>query len=216
LISVGDDETVVVGEQPMERRMTVEEYLTGEETNRPQELTYGILREPAAPGFDHQLIVGRLYVRLDAHVRAHTLGRVVLSPIDVVLDPVRALVVQPDLAFVASARLDICRDSIWGAPDLVVEVLSTSNRRHDRSVKVGWYGRYGVRECWIVDPVTRTIEVVALSDPAVSDPAVSDPTASDPAAPEPASRPRLFDDDDLVMSAVLPTLRLRAGNAFAD
>jgi Uma2 family endonuclease len=180
----------------MERRLTIEDYLGGEETNRPQELTYGILREPPAPGYNHQVIVGRLYVPLDAHVRAEKLGRVILSPIDVILDPAQALVVQPDLAFVSAARMNICSERIWGAPDLAIEVLSTFNRRHDRSVKVGWYREYGVRECWIVDPVARTIDVIDTSSA--------------------TSLPRGFEGDVLVRSAVLPRLRLRAESAFAD
>jgi Uma2 family endonuclease len=196
LTSVDDDESVVVEECPMERRMTVEEYLTGEETNRPQELAYGVLREPPAPGYNHQRIVGRLYSRLDVYVRAQRLGQVVLSPVDVVLDPVRALVVQPDVVFVASTRLDICTHHIAGAPDLVVEVLSTSNRRHDRSVKVGWYRAYGVRECWVVDPIAQTVEVF-------------DFLASD-------SEPRLFHGDERIASALFPDLQLSARQAFFD
>ena len=180
----------------MERRMTVDQYLGGEETNRPQELAFGRLREPAAPGFEHQLIVGRLHVQLDAHVRAQRCGRVVVSPIDVILDLERALVVQPDLAFMSSARLGICRDQIWGAPDLVVEVLSTSNRRHDRTVKVGWYADYGVRECWLVDPVAGTIEVADFA--------------------EPAAVHRLFDGLDPVRSRVLPDLQITAAGVLND
>ena len=180
----------------MERRTTVDQYLAGEETNRPQELAYGLLREPPAPGFAHQVIVGRLHVALDAHVRAARLGRVVESPVDVILDADRALVVQPDLVFVSAARLGICRDQIWGPPDLVVEVLSTSNRRHDRTVKVGWYQHYGVRECWLVDPIAGTIEVVDCSD--------GSPV------------PRLFDGSDLVRSYVLPDLQMTAAAAFTD
>jgi Uma2 family endonuclease len=177
----------------VERRLTIADYLGGEETTRPQELAYGFLREPPAPGFGHQEIVGRLYVRLEAHVRAEKRGRVVLSPVDVILDPVRALVVQPDLAFVAAARLNICSDRIWGAPDLVVEVLSTHTRRHDRSTKLRWYRQYGVAECWIVDPVARSIEVHSAT----------------------TSAPAVFEDERLVRSGVLPSLALAAADAFA-
>ena len=123
----------------MSRRLTLEAYLAGEETMLPQELTYGVLREPPAPGFHHQIIVGRLHERLDRHVRRYKTGRVVLSPIDVILDARRALVVQPDLVFVSAARAGICSDRIRGAPDLTIEVLSKMNRRHDSDVKVTWY-----------------------------------------------------------------------------
>jgi Uma2 family endonuclease len=180
----------------MERRMTVDEYLAGEETNRPQELAYGVLREPGSPDFNHQTVVGRLHVRLLMHVREHRLGCVILSPMDVILDPVRALIVQPDLLFVSRARLGICRTQIHGAPDLVIEVLSISNRRHDRSVKVGWYREYGVCECWVIDPIAQTVEVFDFSTPGME--------------------PRLFDGEDRVASAVLPTLRLSAREAFFD
>jgi Uma2 family endonuclease len=80
--------------------------------------------------WDHQLIVGRLFRQLDDHVTRLGLGRVGLSPLDVVLDEARHLVVQPDLVFVAEERVHIIRDRIWGAPDLVVEVrLSCYNVR---------------------------------------------------------------------------------------
>jgi len=65
----------------------------------------------------------------------------------VVLDRERALIVQPDVLFVAHDRLSIIRDQVWGAPDLVAEVLSIGTEAHDRIDKVAWYRQYGVREC---------------------------------------------------------------------
>lgn len=98
----------------MSSRITLDTYLAGEETTRPQELAYGFLREPPAPGFHHQIIVGRLHARLERHVRRCKAGRIVLAPVDVILDRDQALVVQPDLVFVSTARLDMCTDRIWG------------------------------------------------------------------------------------------------------
>lgn len=177
----------------MSRRISLADYLSTEETNRPQELAFGVLREPPAPGFDHQIIVGRIHVALNRHVHRYRLGDVVLSPVDVILDRHRALVVQPDIVFVSKDRRGICADRIWGAPDLVVEVLSTFRRRHDRITKVRWYRQYEVRECWIIDPVARTVEVLDLRSSAAS----------------------TFEGPRRVRSCVLPELRMRAAEAFA-
>ena len=57
-------------------------------------------------------------------------------------------------------RLSIIRDQIWGAPDLVAEVLSQSTRHHDRGEKLGWYRQYGVRECWLIDLHDDSVTVV--------------------------------------------------------
>lgn len=47
-------------------------------------------------------------------------------------------------------------------PLLVAEVLSPSTARYDRGAKLRFYGRAGVLEAWIIDPVARTIEVRGL------------------------------------------------------
>jgi Uma2 family endonuclease len=192
LTSALDDGSVVV---MSERITTVWEYLGGDETTRPQELAYGILREPPAPGYSHQVIVGRIYELLKGHVRRSRAGRVVISPVDVVLDRERHLVVQPDVVFISEARLGICKERIWGAPDLVVEVLSSATRRHDCTTKVTWFKEYGVRECWLVDPVARTVDVLNL------------------ALPDAESVP--FESGGVVRSTVLPRLRLRVDALFS-
>ena len=48
---------------------------------------------------------------------------------------------------------------VYGAPDLVVEVLSPSTMRYDRGRKMEIYGQFGVREYWLVDPNNKVIEV---------------------------------------------------------
>lgn len=142
-------------------KLSVVEYLELPETARPMELVYGVVREPPMPVWGHQLVSARLTALLHLHVEAHGLGQIT-SPVDVVLDMDTALVVQPDIVFISHDRLAIVRERVWGAPDLVVEILSSRTARCDRTVKLAWYGRYGVRECWLVDPKSRAIEVVDL------------------------------------------------------
>ncbi|MBW8863158.1 MAG: Uma2 family endonuclease, partial [Acidobacteria bacterium] len=62
--------------------------------------------------------------------------------------------------FIAANRLSIIRGQVWGAPDLVAEVLSPGTRAHDRGEKLQWYRQYGVRECWLVDAAAETVTIV--------------------------------------------------------
>lgn len=144
----------------MEKKITVDEYFKYPETNRPMELIYGYVREPPAPFYDHQAIVVRVVALLDSHVRAHDLGKICVSPLDVVLDRDLHLVVQPDVFFVSKARETIIEGRIWGAPDLIIEIASHSTENRDRTLKLGWYRRYGVKECWLAYPAEGRIEVV--------------------------------------------------------
>ena len=71
--------------------------------------------------------------------------------------------VEPDISVVCDHdKLD--KHGCKGAPDLVVEVLSPSTRRHDRLVKLDLYQRAGVREYWIVDPDSSTVQVFMLKN----------------------------------------------------
>jgi len=99
------------------------------------------------------------------HVEPRKLGRVATAPVDVILDRERALVLQPDVLFVSTERLSIIRDQVWGAPDLVAEILSHSTLDRDRGEKLAWYRQYGVRECWLVDPFTEQAIVVDFTGP---------------------------------------------------
>ena len=166
-MTTADDDGIVVGEayvmdehQFPQVPMRTVDYLSTPETTRPRELMYGMVREPPAPFFSHQqlvLVVARL---LQDHVDARGLGRVAIAPLDVILDAEAALIVQPDVMFVSTERLSIIRNQIWGAPDLVAEVLSDGNEAYDRGQKLGWYRQYGMREYWLVDPRAETITIV--------------------------------------------------------
>jgi Uma2 family endonuclease len=69
----------------------------------------------------------------------------------------------PDVMIVCNRDI-IKRNGVYGAPDLVVEVLSTRTRNHDRGYKKDVYERCGVREYWIVEIEARTVEVYLLVD----------------------------------------------------
>jgi Uma2 family endonuclease len=176
--------------------VTTNEYLyETKETNRIRQLAWGILREPPAPFFSHQSLVLRVARLLGDHVDSRQLGRVAIAPVDVILDRDRALVVQPDVLFVSAERLSIIRDQVWGAPDLVAEILSPGTEKHDRGEKLGWYRQYGVRECWLVDLYREQVTLV-------------DFTGALPVE-------RIARGAESIRSAVLPELELPASGIFS-
>jgi Uma2 family endonuclease len=149
--------------------MTTLEYLNTPETVLPRELAYGVLRVAEAPTLFHQRVVRDVTVALHTFVREHRLGEVVPAPIDVILDHDAALVVQPDVLFVSSERSHIMGERLVAAPDLVVEVLSPHPRIGRLEERVGWFGKYGVRECWLVDLKRREFVLLAFADGLVAE-----------------------------------------------
>src|ERR1041385_5377078 len=93
--------------------MTTKEYLDTPETNQPRELVHGMVREPPAPFFSHQHLVVKIVRLLADYVESAKLGVVGVAPLDVILDEERALIVQPDVLFVATERLSIIHDQVW-------------------------------------------------------------------------------------------------------
>ena len=58
----------------------------------------------------------------------------------------------------------VTEEGVFGAPDLVIEVLSPGTAKYDRGRKKDMYEKHGVREYWIVSPRDLTIEQYILAD----------------------------------------------------
>ena len=111
----------------------------------------------------HQDWMSKLSVLITLYLRKKNLGRLFISPLDVVLDAENVL--QPDLVFVAADNLGIIkRPAIFGTPDLVVEFISPSSVRRDRYIKMELYARFGVKEYWIGDAANRSLEILTLTE----------------------------------------------------
>lgn len=144
--------------------LTTAEYLRTVESLRVQELIYGELRVEDSPHFRHQNLLLELAVLMRVFVGQHRLGTVCIAPQDVILDPARALVLQPDLMFISKSRSEIISDHIWGAPDLVVEVMSPHPRIGKLDERIRCFAQYGVRECWLIHQLAREIEVINFQE----------------------------------------------------
>ena len=141
-------------------KFTYQDYLNTSEDKR-YELLDGDLVTIATPGELHQSVSAQLGWRLVQFASENNSGRVYHAPFDVVLSDTD--VVQPDLLFISNERDHIITpENIQGAPDLVVEILSSSTATRDRTFKRTLYARHGVKEYWMVDTTEKDITVLLL------------------------------------------------------
>jgi len=152
-------------EKPATRiKLTYEDYRNAPESERERyELFEGELVMVPSPSFKHQLILGNLVDLLRKFVSENDLGMVLFAPLDVILSD--DTVLQPDILFITNKRAKIiAEEGIRGAPDLVIEILSEATAKRDRTYKRALYARHGVKEYWLVDPATKTVEVLELQE----------------------------------------------------
>jgi Uma2 family endonuclease len=69
----------------------------------------------------------------------------------------------PDVMFVSKERTHlITKNHLEGAPDLAIEIVSPDSQRRDWREKYSEYEKAGVREYWIIDPITKVFEPYRL------------------------------------------------------
>lgn len=135
-------------------KYTYEDLLNFEDDKR-YEIIDGELYLMSSPTISHQKIVGEIYVQLHNYLKGKKCQAFV-SPLDVCLSGVRKPnkeynVVQPDILVVCDENKITDNMGIQGAPDLVIEVLSPTSKKHDTFLKYNLYQYYGVKEYWIID-----------------------------------------------------------------
>ena len=140
---------------------TADELLDWYVPGKRAELVRGRLIVSEPPGAKHGSVANQLAVLITIHVQAHDLGRVYAAEtgfwIEVNPDTVRA----PDVAFVSNARLPDDDPDGYArfVPDLVVEVLSPSDRAGKVREKIRDWLAAGVRLVWVVDPKKQSVRV---------------------------------------------------------
>ena len=142
-------------------RMTLAEFLDLPETEQRCELINGVLYMAAFPVPDHEILIALLITHLTQSVMLTGAG-VVMGTAGVVISPTSAL--GPDIMVISADRTDIIGATVVnGAPDIVVEVLS-SDRNRDLVAKRRLYEDAGILEYWIVDGGADTLTPLALGD----------------------------------------------------
>lgn len=142
---------------------TVEDYLALPENSRT-ELIDGVFYNMGAPSTIHQQISVHLSAILRDFILSNGGSCVPFSaPCSVQLDKDDKTMLEPDI-FVVCDRDKILDDRVFGAPDLVIEILSPSSRPHDMRLKKAKYMNAGVREYWMIDPGKKKIIVDLYDD----------------------------------------------------
>ena len=110
---------------------------------------------------DHGTVIGNLFGQIFMHIFKNNIkAAVFVDDIDVHLPD--GSYFKPDLTVVLNPELIKNRKAVYGAPDMVVEVLSYSTMSNDLGKKKDAYERNGVKEYWIIDPWSKRVEVYHL------------------------------------------------------
>jgi len=125
--------------------------------DRPRfELIDGDLTMQAQPTPVHQEVGLRLGAQLVMYLNGKRCRA--MHDTSVYLSENDQTVFAPDLMVVCDPS-KIKENYVFGAPDLVVEILSPSTAKIDKTLKLKRYQQAGVREYWIVDPKHQLIDV---------------------------------------------------------
>ncbi len=146
---------------PLLRRYTLEEFwaLPEREDHARYELIGGYLFMVPPPKEPHDTIGARMTRAIMKFVLDNDLDGDVHHPAAAIWRSEDCpTYLEPDMMYVSRALHTRLGDKRTSA-DIVFEYLSRSTRVYDRTTKADTYLALGVRELWLVDPVTATIEV---------------------------------------------------------
>ncbi len=159
--ALAEPRSKIIKRLPQPKLLTYDDYarLTPSDSGN-YELHNGKIIFMPSPLSPHQNVSMNLSVEMGGFIRQRKLGKLLAAPMDVrfTLNDV----VQPDLLFVSTEKLDRIKRIVEGAPDLIVEIKSDGNTATDMSYKKYLYETNGVQEYWVVYPNKKTISIYLL------------------------------------------------------
>ena len=157
------------------RPMTYEEYLASPEEMSRLDIVDGWKvyrlygeKQLANPTRDHQDIQGNLYVAFRAYSLATKQAKAIQSPCDVRITRTPLRKRQPDVLLISRERLAENPPGsnpapLSPAPELIVEIISPSDKPSILAAKIADYRAVNVQEAWIVRSGPQTVEVLRLT-----------------------------------------------------
>lgn len=161
------------------------------------ELFEGVIFVSRAPSLTHQRVLANVIAIYRAYLDKNPIGEILPTP-GVIFDEYNGVI--PDAVFISSEQVRNIGsgERINEAPEIVIEIVSPGkeNAQRDRVMKRQVYGRHGVKEYWIADPETRSLEIYRLDKRTLKLVAT-------------------LKDEDEVTSPVLPGFDYKVGRFFA-
>lgn len=162
-----EEPIVEYGQLDTRRLYTYWDYLKWRFKERVELIKGYVFKMSPAPNVNHQRVSGNISAELFPlfHKKA---CEVFSAPFDVRLSipgaPKDSTVVQPDLCIVCDRNKLVDNRACNGAPDLVMEILSPGNGKHEMQTKFELYEAAGVKEYWIVQPNEKSVWVYVLEN----------------------------------------------------
>lgn len=180
----------------MARTLSVSTFLRTYNRAGRYELVFGKVRPTVHLSERHVTLVRRLHRALENHFAEDSRGTVLMGRVDVVFDYLYGIVLHPPLVVLLQKNGDRLRTrtQVWGAPDVVLEVLTRSTARRTRQTRIRWYRQWGVRECWLLDTRSNRFEVLGQLQDA----------------------PHIFSGEETIVSRALPEFRPSVDSLFVD
>lgn len=188
--------------RPLPIRYTVDELEFMPEDGNRYELIQGELFVSHSPHLDHQQLASNLNTEFGIYLKKNSIGLIVQTP-GIIFSENDAVI--PDLVFATheTVKISVIADGkkfagkFNAAPELVIEILSYGKKdiERDRVIKRDLYGKYGVKEYWIVDGMFNTIEVYRLGT-------------------EGLERIKRFEIHESIETEILPNFVLKLTNIF--
>ncbi len=160
------------------------------------ELIGGEIIVSTAPRYIHQLLSMRISSQFLDYLKSNPIGEILATP-GLIFSEFDGVI--PDLIFISHERRDEILNEedgkFHGAPEIVIEILSPGrvNARRDLQIKRELYEIFAVPEYWVVKPEQKEIEVFRIGEDA-----------------------RIYSENDVLKSTLLPKFKLKIKNLFAN
>lgn len=146
-------------EEPDETGLQMLEAAKEDPDGERAKLVDGQIYYMAPPSTRHQRLVHFLDWAIEDYIRKKQGGcEVFPAPFAVFLNEDDTNYLEPDISVICDpAKLD--DKGCHGAPDWIIEIVSSGSKTMDYYTKLFKYGASGVREYWIVDPAKKSVMV---------------------------------------------------------